>query len=122
MTDTARAAIAVHRLEDMVGGWFVGAFEPTLLQSDDVEVAVKRYPAGATEAAHVHLLAVELTLILDGRARMAGRELVAGDILVLPAGTPTSFEALEACTTVVVKSPSVPGDKYPAEEGQGGPS
>lgn len=29
------------RLEDMVKGWFVGNFEPTLIKTNDVEVAVK---------------------------------------------------------------------------------
>lgn len=109
------AAVSVRRLDDMVGGWFVGAFEPVVLPNEHAEVAVKRYPAGAVEAPHVHRESTELTLIVDGAARMAGRDLGPGDIIVLPPGTVTGFEALEACTTVVVKSPSVPGDKYPAE-------
>lgn len=104
--------ILVHRLADMVGGWFVGAFEPAVLTSSEVEVGVKHYRAGDTEALHLHKLATEVTLIATGRARMAGRELGPGDILVLPAGHASAFEVLEDCTTVVVKSPSAPGDKY----------
>ena len=100
------------RLDDMVGGWFVGAFTPTALHSDAAEVAVKHYAAGTVEAAHEHRIATEVTLLLSGRARMCDREVVAGDILVLPPGTVTGFEALEDCTTVVVKTPSVLGDKY----------
>jgi quercetin dioxygenase-like cupin family protein len=109
------AGISVRRLDEMVGGWFVGAFEPVVFPSEHMEVAVKRYPAGAVEAPHVHRESTELTLIVDGEARMANRVLRAGDIIVLPPGTATGFEALQTCTTVVVKSPSVPGDKYPAE-------
>ena len=30
-------------LNDMINGWFVGNFEPTLLKTNDIEVAVKRY-------------------------------------------------------------------------------
>ncbi len=101
-----------HRLEDMVGGWFVGSFTPAALHCDAAEVAVKHYPAGSIEAPHEHRIATEVTLLLTGRARMCERELVAGDILVLPPGTVTGFEALEDCTTVVVKTPSVLGDKY----------
>ena len=101
-----------YRLDDMVGGWFVGAFSPAVLHSDAAEVAVKHYSAGAVEAAHEHRIATEVTLLLTGRAKMCGREIVAGDILVLPPGTVTGFEALEDCTTVVVKTPSVLGDKY----------
>lgn len=112
----ARAAVAHHRLEDMVGGWFVGAFAPSALRTDAAEVAVKTYAAGTVEDSHEHRIATEVTLLLHGRALMCGRELVAGDVLVLPPGTATAFAALEDCTTVVVKTPSVLGDKHSADD------
>ena len=37
------------KLEDMIKGWFVGNFEPTLLKTNDVEVAVKSYNKGYYE-------------------------------------------------------------------------
>jgi quercetin dioxygenase-like cupin family protein len=104
-------------LADMVGGWFVGNFEPTTLKTSACEVALKRYAAGATEAAHVHRIATEVTLIASGRARMCGREFVAGDIITLQPGDVTGFVAIEDTTTVVVKMPSVAGDKYLVEAG-----
>jgi quercetin dioxygenase-like cupin family protein len=104
----------IHRhLDEMVGGWMVGNFEPACLVSTACEVACKHYAAGATEAAHVHRIATELTLIASGRATMNGRTFVAGDIIVLAPGEATDFHALEATTTVVVKMPSAAGDKYP---------
>ncbi|MEZ5290581.1 MAG: cupin domain-containing protein [Vicinamibacterales bacterium] len=103
-----------QRLSDMIGGWFVGDFEPTCLRTAACEVACKSYPAGARESAHVHRVATELTVVASGRVRMAGREFGAGDIVVLAPGEPSDFEALESTITVVVKLPSVRGDKYPA--------
>ena len=41
----------------------------------------------------------------------------AGDIIVLEPGEATDFRALEKTTTVVVKMPSVLGDKYPVTAG-----
>lgn len=102
-----------RRLSDMTGGWFVGQFEPTCYQSDACEVACKYYAAGASEDAHVHRVATEITVIASGRVRMNGRTFTAGDIVVLAPGEATDFEALEPTITVVVKSPSVPGDKFP---------
>lgn len=102
-----------RRLEDMTGGWIVGNFTPTCLRTEACEVACKHYEAGAHEGAHVHRIATEITLIASGRARMCGRELVAGDIVILDPGDATDFTALDATTTVVVKMPSVMGDKYP---------
>ena len=62
----------------------------------------------------MHRIATEITLIASGRARMVGREFVAGDIIILDPGDATDFLAIEPTTTVVVKMPSVMGDKYPA--------
>ena len=36
----------------------------------------------------------------------------AGEIIVAEPGDATAFEALSDCTIVVVKTPSVSGDKY----------
>jgi hypothetical protein len=111
--------VNVRRLEDMVGGWIVGDFEPTCLRTPACEVACKHYAAGAHEDTHVHRIATEITLIASGRARMNGRELAAGDIVILDPGDPTDFTAIEPTITVVVKMPSVAGDKYPVEAGAG---
>ena len=36
-------------LSAMVKGWFVGGFSPAVVQTNDVEVAVKHYKAGDKE-------------------------------------------------------------------------
>jgi len=107
----------VRALKDMVGGWIVGDFEPTCLKTTACEVACKHYEAGASEAAHVHRIATEVTLVAVGRVAMNGRTFTAGDIIVLEPGEATDFRALERTTTVVVKMPSVAGDKYPVAAG-----
>lgn len=91
----------------------VGNFEPVCLHLDACEVACKRYKAGDAEGTHVHRIATELTLIASGRVLINGTEYVSDDIIVLEPGEPASFKALEDTITVVVKMPSVIGDKYP---------
>ena len=100
------------KLQDMVGGWFVGAFNPTALQTNNCEVAVKKYKAGSKEAAHYHAIATEVTLILSGRVRMCGKEWSDGDIILLAPSDITDFEALTDVVSVVVKIPGVLNDKY----------
>ena len=107
----------VRSLNDMVGGWIVGNFEPSCLKTAACEVACKHYEPGAAEAAHLHRVATEVTLIAAGRVTMNGRTFGAGDIIVLEPGEATDFQALEKTTTVVVKMPSVIGDKYPVAAG-----
>lgn len=96
----------------MTRGWFVGNFDPSVLNTDVAEVGVKTYAAGSVEARHVHKVAPEVTLILSGEARMNEEIYQAGDIVLIEAGEDTDFEALTDVTTVVVKVPSVKGDKY----------
>lgn len=101
-----------YRLENMVKGWFVGAFEPTVLQTDACEVAVKHYRQGDCEKAHYHRVATEVTVIVSGRVKMSGKEWRDGDIICLEPGEITDFEALTDVITVVVKHPGVLNDKY----------
>lgn len=100
------------RLSDMTKGWFVGDFDPCAFRTDAAEVAVKTYEAGTVEKRHVHKVAPEITLVLHGRARMNDDIHEAGTIVLIEPGESTDFEALTDVTTVVVKVPSVKGDKY----------
>ena len=101
-----------YTLEDMVGGWFVGDFSPAVLRSSAVESAVKHYAAGQAEKKHIHKIATEITVIVRGKVEMVGRTWESGSIIVLEPGEATSFLALEDSITVVIKTPSVIGDKY----------
>ena len=101
------------RLGQFTKGWFVGDFTPTLLATGAVEVAIKSYRAGEHEASHHHRLATEITAVVSGRVRMSGEEIGAGEIVRILPGESTDFTALTEATTVVVKIPSLAGDKYP---------
>ncbi len=104
------------KLEDMVKGWFVGNFEPTLLKTNDVEVAVKSYKKGDYEEKHYHKIATEITVVTAGRVKMNGIEYNKGDIIVIEPMESTDFECLEDGTTnVVVKYPGANNDKYVGE-------
>lgn len=104
-------------MEDMTKGWFIGNFEPSLLKTNDVEVAVKTYRKGDCEESHYHKIAAEYTVIISGRVKMNGLEYKAGDIIVMEPGEATDFECLENGTVnAVVKIPGANGDKYPAKD------
>ena len=104
------------KLADMVKGWFIGNFEPTLYRTNDVEVAVKEYSAGAYESKHYHKIATEITVIQSGRVKMFDKIFVGGDIVIVEPNDATDFEALEDTVTVVVKIPGANNDKYLVEE------
>ena len=99
-------------LEQFVRGWFVGDFEPSIIKTGDVEVAVQRFSAGTYEAAHLHKKATEITVLVEGRAEMFDQIIEEGSIIKIEPGEVTSFRAITDCTTVVVKYPGAKNDKY----------
>lgn len=105
-------AFKTHNLDDFLGGWFVGAFDPSILQTNDVEVAVKTYKKGDFEASHHHKIATELTVVVSGAVKMNGKVYEAGTILEISPGESTDFEAITDAITVVVKYPGASNDKY----------
>ena len=106
----------IDSLNRMIGGWFVGNFEPSMIKTNDVEVAVKRYKCGDYEQAHYHKIATELTVIVEGRVKMFDREFEKGDIVVVEPEDVTDFTALTDTVCTVVKYPGANNDKYLVEE------
>lgn len=103
----------INKLKDMFRGWFVGSFTPTLYETTDVEVAVKKYNKGDFEAKHYHKIATEISVVISGRVKMNGIEYTEGDIITMEPNEATDFEALEDNTiNVVVKIPGATNDKY----------
>jgi quercetin dioxygenase-like cupin family protein len=109
-------SVETYHLDEMFKGWFVGAFTPTCLDTESCEVAVKTYHAGEREDAHFHKVATEITVVVTGSVRMLDKEWTAGDIIKLPPGTITDFEALTDSVNVVVKIPGAKNDKYTCKE------
>lgn len=102
----------LNHIDEFIGGWFVGNFSPSIIHTDKYEIAVKRYKQGESEMAHYHAVATEITVIVEGCVRMNGKEYKKGDIIVMEPNEVTDFFAITDVTNVVVKTPSVIGDKY----------
>ncbi|MDF2870900.1 MAG: hypothetical protein K0R05_2475 [Anaerocolumna sp.] len=103
-------------LDNMINGWFVGNFEPSLYKTNDVEMAVKKYKKGDSEEAHYHKIATEITVIVSGSVLMNGVEYQEGDILVIEPNDATDFTALTDAVTAVAKLPGANNDKYLVKE------
>ncbi len=101
-----------RKLEQMIKGWFIGSFEPSVLQTDVCEVAVKKYQAGEYEGRHYHKIATEVTLVVSGKVQMIDKEWSSGDIIVLEPGEVTDFKSITNSINVVVKIPGAKDDKY----------
>ena len=98
-------------LSDMVGGWFIGNFEPTVLASKDFEVCLKRYKKGDKEPAHFQHTATEYTLVVSGRIRLGERCFEENEIIEIAPLEIADFESLTDSVVVAIKTPSIPSDK-----------
>jgi hypothetical protein len=98
-------------IDDFIGGWFIGEFEPTIHKTNAFEVCCKRFSAGATEPIHYQIHATEYTLVISGRCRIGDVELGPGEILEIGPNVAADFEALDDVVVVAIKTPSLPNDK-----------
>ena len=105
-------ALEKYKLEDMIKGWFIGNFEPSLYTTNDVEVGIKKYSAGDYENAHYHKIATEFTVIISGTVEMNGVKYFENEIIKIIPGVKTNFKAITDVVTVVVKVPGANNDKY----------
>lgn len=102
----------VQKLNHMTQGWFVGDFLPSIHKNKEMEVAVKKYCKGDQEAPHYHKIATEITVMINGRAQFNDLIIEEGEIVIVQPNEVIKFEALDDCSTVVVKFPSLTNDKY----------
>jgi quercetin dioxygenase-like cupin family protein len=99
-------------LNDMINGWVIGNFDPSLYKTNDFEVAIKKYKAGDYDPKHYHKIGTEYTIIMTGQVEMLGILYKENDILIIEPGEETDFKALSDVITAVIKIPGINNDKY----------
>lgn len=102
----------MDNLKNYFKGWIVGNFEPNLFKTNDIEIAIKRYKKGDKEEKHYHKIAKEFTIVIDGKILMNGNQVKKNQIFIVEPEVSNVFEALTNATLLVIKTPSVVGDKY----------
>ena len=103
------------RIENFERGWIIGNFEPSLLKTEQFEVALLRESKNTAPAAHFQRVATEYNILVEGRMIICGEEVVAGDVFVIEPFEIAAPEILEDCLIVCVKTPSIPEDKILVE-------
>ena len=101
-----------EKLSNMTRGWFIGDFEPTLLKTKDFEVGILTHKKGEEWPKHYHKIATEYTVLLSGSMTICGELIEPGTIFILEPNEIADPIFHEDCTVIVVKTPSVIGDKY----------
>lgn len=102
------------RIGDFKAGWFIGDFEPTLLKTPAFEVAHHFYKKGFVGTPHVHKVATEYNYIVSGGLVASGKVLGPGEMFIYDPGEVADVSFLEDTNLIIIKTPSLPGDKYEA--------
>jgi quercetin dioxygenase-like cupin family protein len=104
----------VFSVDNLIGGWFVGAFSETAYHTTACEVSYKQHYAGESWPAHYHKIGDEINYLIEGSMSVNGTELQAPVIFVIPKGEVAAPIFNTDVKLVVVKVPGELNDKYPA--------
>jgi hypothetical protein len=94
------------------GGWFVGDFAPSVIQTPLFEVCYKLHAAGEQWDTHYHKLAVEVNYLIEGSMKINDQLLAAPIVFVLDPMEIAKPEFLTDVKLIIVKMPSDTNDKY----------
>jgi len=94
-------------------GWYIGAFEPSILNTKDFEVSHQFHKKGFVSTPHYHKISNEYNYIVNGSVLVNHQHhLKRGDTFIYEPNEISDVEFLEDTDMIVVRVPSAPGDKY----------
>lgn len=101
-----------YRWKDFKGGWFIGNFEPSLLKNKFFEVAIHFYKKDQEWPKHYHKEAREYNMLISGEMTINDFPIEENEIFVIDQYEIAEPKYQTDCTVLIIKVPSVPGDKY----------
>lgn len=97
----------IFNIKDMIGGWFVGNFNPTAYKTENFEVSYKIHPKGEKWDYHYHTEVTEINYLVRGKMLLQNKELNGNDIFILEPYEIADPTFLEDCEIICVKTKSV---------------
>lgn len=107
--------------------WFLGAFNPAIINTNDFEAAIFDIKKNHESDLHWHEKATELNLVISGECLVTSNgvktRLKSGGIFIFPPKVKTCVKYTKDTKLLVIKFPSIPfGDKFydkPKEDDEG---
>jgi len=103
-----------YNITDMFKGWFIGNFDPSIIKTEEFEVAHHFHEAGYIDekGSHYHKVATEVNYIIKGDVIVDGVKLTSGDFFVYEPYDNTDVQFISDTDLIVIKTPSCINDKY----------
>lgn len=103
----------IKNFKDSYRGWFVGNFDQAAFREQRFEVACQKHKKGYISEKHYHKHSYEINLILYGKIKINGETIVStNDIFIVEPNEKISGEFLEDTQLVIVRTASLPWDKF----------
>lgn len=102
----------VTQISKFTGGWFIGDFEPSLLQGAGFEASLKTHRKDDAWPVHYHKVATEYNIVVSGRMTIQNVMLHAGDVFVLHPYEIADPVFHEDTIIVCIKHPGTKNDKF----------
>lgn len=100
------------KIEDMVNGWIVGNFDPSVYKTDRFEVGFHKYKKGAPTQNHYHKLSTEINVVIRGDVQINDVRYKDGDIFILEPYMVSESKFLKDTELIVIRTSSNTSDKY----------
>jgi len=105
-------SVKKNHLDNMVRGWCIGNFTPSIFKTDLFEVGYLKHPKDQIWPAHVHKISDEYNILIKGKMTINNETINQGEIFIIPKNMLTTAKFLEDCEVLCIKVPSLPKDKY----------
>lgn len=100
------------KLDDFLGGWIIGKFEPTLFEVENFELGIKKVKAGEKGDGHFHKETLEHTILIDCEAKNNGELIKPNGIITIQPNEKNHTEFLTSGTIICIKIGQCKNDKY----------
>jgi quercetin dioxygenase-like cupin family protein len=101
-----------YKLGDMVNGWLVGNFEPSIFKTQDFEVGYHKYDKGCETQNHYHKLSTEINVVTKGDVEINGERFIEGEVFVIDPYMVSESKFHEDTHLIVIRTSSNTADKY----------
>ncbi len=104
-------------IHEFKNGWLMGNFVPSLVKNEAFEVAIHRHQAKTGGGDHIHKIATEYNIVVDGEVTLDHTiSIRQNGYWITEPGQSFDVYFKEYTTLLVIKLPSVTDDKYPRGE------
>lgn len=99
------------KIEDTIGGWYVGNFDNAVYKTKGLEASYKIHLAGEKWDWHYHEHLDEINLLISGSMTIQGQLIIPGTIFILEPMEIADPVFHEDCHVICIKVPNLTNDK-----------